>query len=412
MGCGGASGLAIIHNMTKKVHILDNTLREGEQVPGVWFSYDEKFALFDALCAAGVDSIDLGIPATSQESMRFCADCVQRAGSTSVGVTIRAIEEEIDLAADLHAPEVFLMCPFSEIHIKHKFNTNVAEIKKRCTSLIKHAHARGLRVSFAAEDASRGSPELVAELSRHAAQEGLYCIYFCDTLGTLNPTRTGELVRNLCTAVKGLCRVGAHCHDDLGMATANTLAAVEAGAGTVSVTVNGLGERAGNAPLHEVAAALTFSLKRIHNITLDRLAELSSLAEVISGVFLSPLTPIVGRNAFRHESGIHVDGLLKDVRVYEELKPEIFGRSREIVIGNVSGVNYLRALLRERGLEADTETLRRLQSHLKENILSGSKQAIGRMVAVLNEYYREHSGMPIETFWALAGKHLTDKQDG
>lgn len=387
--------------MKERIQILDNTLREGEQAPGLWFTFDEKLALFEALQDAGVDMIDVGIPATSQEDARFCEECAKRAGASVVGVSIRALREEVDLAKGLGVAEVFLMFPFSEIHIMHKFSTTVDEIKGRCRDLVEYAHKQKLRVNLVAEDASRGSAELVCDLAGFSAKLGIERLFLCDTVGAARPSQFARFVEDVSLAVSGLCQLGVHCHNDLGLATANTLAAVEAGADVVSGTVNGLGERAGNAPLHEIALALSLLLKVEHGLDVHKLPGLSDMMERFSGVFLSPLAPIVGRNAFRHESGIHVDGILKASRVYEELKPETVGRRREFVLGKSTGINHLRALLSEKGIEADDAALRRLQERVRQEIMSRDKTASQQMRQALDDYYRDSFGFPMARFWEL-----------
>lgn len=387
--------------MSDRILICDNTLREGEQVPGVWFSREEKTALFEALQAAGVDLIDLGIPAASPKEADFCRGMVRRATTATPGVSIRARAEELNLARDIGVREVYLMFPFSEIHIAHKFATSAQEIKDTCSALLDHAHRLGLRINLVAEDASRGSTELVCELAAHASESGIARLFLCDTVGAAHPVKLKALVAAVAGAVDGRCELGIHCHDDLGMATANTLAAAEAGATVLSATVNGLGERAGNAPLHEVALGTRLLLDKKHGLDLERLPELAALVEKIAGVFLSPLTPVVGRNAFRHESGIHVDGMLKAARVYEELKPELVGRTRELVLGKSTGRNYLRALLRQRGIEAGEEQLGLLHDRLRDEVVGRDKHAAEVMRNTLARYYAESGGFPLERFWEL-----------
>ncbi len=395
--------------MDAHVAILDNTLREGEQVPGVWFTRDEKRTLFRALLDAGVDIVDAGIPATSAEDADFCRECAALAGTGAVGVTVRAVREEIDLAASIGAGSVFLMFPFSEIHIEHKFATTPAAIKKRCEQLVAYAHTQGLEVNLVAEDASRGTVPLVCDLADFAAHAGIERLFVCDTVGAALPTRFSQLIEEVVRAASGRCQTGVHCHNDFGLATANTLAAVEAGAEIVSVTVNGLGERAGNAPLHEVALSLSLLAGRKHGIDPRQLPRLSELAEKASGMFLSPLTPIVGRNAFRHESGIHVDGLLKASRVYEELAPEIVGRTRELVLGKSTGTHYLRALLHGTAYPSDDAFLRRLLDRVRQEALAHDKSAARRLHASLDAHYRDNFGFPLSRFWELAAEIAREK---
>jgi len=386
--------------------MLDNTLREGEQMPGVWFSFEEKCALFDALQDAGVDAIDVGIPATSEEDRRFCAECMRRAGSIEPGVSIRARRDEILLAKELGFRAIYLMFPFSEIHIEHKFATTVGAIRDRCSDLVAYARSLGLRVHLVAEDASRGSVSLVCSLAAHAAQSGIEELLLCDTVGATLPVKFQALVGEVGRAVAGRCRLGVHCHNDLGLATANTLAGIEAGATTASTTVNGMGERAGNASLHEVATALPLLLDVRHGVDLKQLPRLCAMAEQFSGVFCSPLTPVVGRNAFRHESGIHVDGLLKEARVYEELQPESVGRTRELVLGKSTGTHYLRALLRQRGIEAQDNDIEALQGRLRQEILARDKSDTLPIHQVLEAHYQARSGFSMQRFWELVDEVL------
>ena len=392
--------------MNETVRFLDNTLREGEQVPGVWFSWDEKVALFEALQDAGINLIDTGIPVSSPEVARFCRECVKRARTSIPGVSIRAFREEIDLAAELGAPEIFIMFPFSEIHITRKFSTDVKGIKARCKDLLNYAVSRRLRVGLVAEDASRGSLELVCDLADYGARHGAARIFLCDTVGAAIPTRAGGMLSKVREAIEGRSELGVHCHNDFGLATANTLAAVEAGADIVCVTVNGLGERAGNAPLHEVALALSLLLKLEHDIVLPKLPALSAMAERFSGVFCSPLAPVVGRNAFRHESGIHVDGILKESRMYEELQPEVVGRRRELVLGTFSGIGYLRVLLNGRGIDVGDAELRALQERIRAEVLSHDKSVVTEVQDTLEKYYQDSFGFPMERFWELVREVL------
>jgi len=377
--------------------LLDNTLREGEQAPGIFFSYEEKVRLCVALDQAGIDRLDVGIPATSAEDARFCAEAVRLVCRAVPGVTIRALEQEVDLAAELGAPEAYVMFPFSEIHIERKFRSSVAEIRARCSALLRRARERGVAVNLVAEDASRRSVELVCELAEHAAREGARQLLICDTVGTALPSRFGALVGEVVRAVGSVLRVGVHCHNDLGLAGANTLAALEAGATVASVTVNGLGERAGNASLQEVAVAARMLLGARHGLDLRRLPELAGLVESISGLFLSPLAPVVGRNAFVHESGIHVDGLLKDDATYEALRPETVGRTRRFVLGKSSGINQLAALLEARGIRLDRPRLELLRRAVQATKRAQDRSARAEMAARLERYYESLLACPLDS---------------
>jgi homocitrate synthase NifV len=394
------------------ITVLDNTLREGEQVPGLRFTLADKLALFDALEAAGVALVDVAIPVISEEHQEVCRRVVARASRAVPGASVRARPDELELAAALGFAEVYVMLPFSELHLEHKFGLSPAQVKARARELVALAGRLGLRVNLVAEDATRGSPELVCELAEAAASAGVLRLFLADTVGAALPSRLGALVDQVAGAVAGRCEIGFHGHDDLGLATANTLAAVEHGARVVSVTVNGLGERAGNAPMHEVLVALEALLGARHGVDLTRLPALSARAARMSGVFPSPLAAVVGRNAFRHESGIHVDGLLKDARVYEALRPEQVGRARELVLGAMSGAGYLRALLASRGRALDDDALARLRARVAAEMPRPDPAALAAVERALTAHDEAIGGLPLERFWAIVDELASEEEAG
>ena len=195
--------------------------------------------------------------------------------------------------------------------------------------------------------------------------------------------------------------MGVHCHNDLGLATANTLAAIEAGVEYPSVTVNGIGERAGNPPLHEVAVALEKVLRRRHGIDMQRLYDLSQLVERCSGIFISPHAPIMGLNAFRHESGVHVDGILKNSKVYKGLDPHKVGKDSSFVLGKHTGTRAIQHLLQERGYEANEEELKEILRRVKERKVAEGKEEIRRMVGEVALFYERYLNFPHEAFWEI-----------
>jgi isopropylmalate/homocitrate/citramalate synthase len=204
--------------------------------------------------------------------------------------------------------------------------------------------------------------------------------------------------------------LGVHCHNDLGLATANTLAGIEAGVNYPSVTVNGIGERAGNAPLHEIVMALEKIFRRKHGIDMQRLYEISKLVEQCSGIFTPPHAPIVGLNAFRHESGIHVDGLLKNSETYTVVDPKEVGRDSSFVLGKHTGTQAILHLLQQRGVEANEEELREILRRIKERKTAKGKMEINRMAKEIGEYYEQSLNFPLEAFWGIIEEVL--KKDG
>lgn len=388
--------------MREDVLILDNSLREGEQVPGLAFAMDERFRLLEALDEVGVDMIDLGIPAISGEDAAFCREARRRLRHGRGGVSIRARLDELALAAELEIPEIYVMFPFSEIHMERKFRLGRAELEERMDRLLEEAARRELTVNLVAEDASRGSMELVGRLALRAAQGGARCLLLCDTVGTALPTAFADRVRQLRALLPSACELGVHCHDDFGMATANTVAALEAGARIASVTVNGLGERAGNAPLHEVVLAVTQLLKRPCSVETTGLPALSRLVEELSAIALSPLAAGVGRNAFLHESGIHVDGLLKDPSIYEGLRPEVLGRRRAHALGSSTGSAFLKRILEEQGIEATAEGVEAFRMAIRKEKRKQSRDACRRSLAAYHRSFEEAFTFPEERVVPLA----------
>lgn len=373
--------------MSRKIKILDNTLREGEQVPGIFFTQEEKMSLFTAITRAGVDLVDIGMPAAGPQEADFCISCAHMESRAVPGATIRSNKAEIDLAADLGLKEVYIMFPFSPIHIQEKFKTSKEQIMEESTVLFAHAEKRGLHINLAAEDASRSTPELLEELCRHFSQNGASRILLCDTVGCATPDSMKTMVETALEASNNRVQIGVHCHNDFGLATANTLAGIKAGADIASVTLNGLGERAGNAPLHEVVTGIEQLLDLQTNVDLLQLKQLSQLAEDISGLFLWPLSPVVGINAFKHESGIHVDGLLKSTRVYEHLTPESVNRHREFAIGKFTGIHYLNHLLKQRDISAEKADLYKLKQAIVKEKISMDKSFIAHLRQDLEKYY-------------------------
>jgi isopropylmalate/homocitrate/citramalate synthase len=203
--------------------------------------------------------------------------------------------------------------------------------------------------------------------------------------------------------------LGVHCHNDLGLATANTLAAIEAGVDYPSVTVNGIGERAGNPPLQEITVALEKIYQREHGIDMKRLYGLSRLVEQCSGIFIPPHTPIVGLNVFRHESGVHVDGILKNSKTYTGVDPKELGRDSSFVLGKHTGTQAIRHLLQQAGYEANEEELKEILRSVKKSKVAEEKSEISRMAKEIGEYYERYLNFPLETFWKIVRDVLGKK---
>ncbi|NOW48477.1 homocitrate synthase NifV [Novosphingobium sp. SG751A] len=340
------------------VIINDSTLRDGEQAPGIAFTLDEKLAIAAMLDAAGVDEIEAGTPAMGPEELDAIRTIAGMNRRAAVIPWCRMTRGDIDLGAMVGSGRIHLSVPVSDRQIRAKFGTGRQDVLARIADAVPYALDQGLRVSVGGEDASRADPDFLARVVVAIEEAGGHRFRYADTLGVLDPFGTRDIFARLARETD--IELEFHGHDDLGLATANTLAAVRGGATHASVCVLGLGERAGNAPLEEVVTALRETLGRRTGVDL---AQLGTLADKVANAACRPIPenkPIVGGSVFAHESGIHVSGLLRDAGTYEALDPALFGRKRKIVLGKHSGRSAVRSMLRSIGLDAEHERLEQL----------------------------------------------------
>ena len=322
-------------DMDLAVGINDTTLRDGEQTAGVVFSTEEKIAIACALDRAGVTELEVGIPALGPEER----ETIRALGALKLGARLmvwaRMCRSDLDAAALCGPVLVHLSIPASDIQIRRKLGRDRLWVLKTVTRFVGDAVDRGLTVSVGAEDASRADPGFLHRIADAAQKAGAWRLRFADTLGVLDPFTTHERIAALVHNTD--LPIEIHAHDDLGLATANTLAAVLAGARYANTTVNGLGERAGNASLEEVVLALRVIHQRPTGIDMTHLPLISELVSRASGRPTPAQKSIVGDAVFTHEAGIHVDGLLKDVRTYQGFDPAEVGRAHRVVLGKHSG---------------------------------------------------------------------------
>ena len=422
--------------MADRLYIFDTTLRDGEQVPGCQLNTVEKIQVAKQLEALGVDVIEAGFPVSSPGDFNSVIEISKAVTWPTICALTRAVEKDIDIAAEALAyakrKRIHTGIGTSDLHIKYKFNSNREEIIERAVAAVKYARRYTDDVEFYAEDAGRTDNEYLARVIEAVINAGASVVNIPDTTGYCLPHEYGQKIKYLVDNVSNIDRaiISTHCHNDLGMATACTLEGVINGARQVEVTINGIGERAGNTSLEEIAMILKchHELNINTNINTQKICATSRLISSLMNMPVQPNKAIVGRNAFAHSSGIHQDGILKNVETYEIISPKDVGvDENSIILTARSGHAALKHRLEVLGVEVDDDKLNKIYENFlaladskkevtDDDVLVLAGQERNRLQAIKLDYLQVTSGQGVRPVAAvtidIAGEKFSSASDG
>ena len=395
-------------NDHEKIYIFDTTLRDGEQSAGIGFTIDEKVEIARQLQRVNVDIIEAGFPATSPGDREAIARICREVRGPIIAGLARAVASDIDTAYEAlrgaEAPRIHIFISASEIHMAQQLRKNREDVIQMARAAVAKARGYVSDVEFSPMDASRSDPEFLYQIVQAAIEEGATTINIPDTVGYAIPREFEALIRAVRANVPDIdkARISVHCHNDLGMSTANSLAGALGGARQIEGTMNGIGERAGNAPLEEIIMAIKTRpdfMGMYTDVNSRELYTVSKMVERVSGMALQPHKAVTGKNAFRHSSGIHQDGVLKMRQTYEIMDPADVGipSGNSIVLTKVSGSHGLRSRLADLGVHPTDEEFARIHEAFKDVADAKDEVDDRDLMAILGE----QTQIKVEDAWTL-----------
>lgn len=392
----------------QKVRIFDTTLRDGEQTPGVSVNAEQKVKIAIKLDELGVDAIEAGFPIVSDGEVRAIKTIVKQGLKSEICGLARSVQADIDAALKCDLKYIHTFIATSEIHMKYKLNMTPDQVLERAIWAVDYAKKHGVQVEFSAEDATRSDRGFLMKVLKAAQEAGADRIDIPDTVGYATPEYISSLVHEVTDNIT--VPISMHCHDDFGHAVANSLAGINAGASCAHVTINGIGERAGNASLEEFVMALHCLYNRRTNIKSELLYEISKFVSNTMGIIVQPNKAIIGENAFGHESGIHTHGIINNPLTYEPISPELVGRKRWLQAGKHAGAHGIKAMLQDFGIKPTEEQLKEIVERQKTVADAGKSITTADLLSISGQIMgnsKFEEKFKLQDFHIVTGQNIT-----
>jgi 2-isopropylmalate synthase len=368
------------HRSVNKIRIFDTTLRDGEQTPGVSIDARHKVDIAIKLDELGVDAIEAGFPIVSEGERKAIKTIAKQGLQAEICGLARSVQTDIDAALDCDLKYIHTFIATSDIHMKYKLNMNQMQVLDKAIWSVEYAKKHGVQVEFSAEDATRSDRNFLLKVFKAVQEAGADRIDIPDTVGYATPYYISNLVKEVSENIS--LPISMHCHDDFGQAVANSIAGINSGATCAHVTINGIGERAGNASLEEFVMSLHCLYNKKTNIKTQLLFETSKFVSNTMGIIVQPNKAIIGENAFGHESGIHTHGIINNPLTYEPISPELVGRKRWLQAGKHAGAHGIKAMLNEFGINPNDKELHQIVEEQKIIADRGKSITTGELLSI------------------------------